>query len=50
MKQRKQQQSKGTVLLEQVKRKQQQIHNDHLDKLIKKKQKKTAFDKVNFNG
>lgn len=42
--------SKGSVLLEQVKKKQRQTANSSFNKLIKKKQKKTAFDKVNFNG
>lgn len=43
-------QSKGSVLLEQVKKKRQQTKSSSFNKITKKKQKKTAFDKVNFNG
>lgn len=41
---------KGAELLAQVKKKQQQKQDNGFQKATKKKQKKTAFDKVNFNG
>lgn len=42
-------QGKGAALLQQVKSK-QQAQSKSFDKVVKKKPKKTAFDKVNFNG
>ncbi len=43
-------QGKGAALLAQVKKQQLQKQENGFQKATKKKQKKTAFDKVNFNG
>ncbi len=43
-------QGKGAAILAKVKKKQEQSKDNGFQKLTKKKQKKTAFDKVNFNG
>ena len=43
-------QRKGAELLAKVQKKQEQSKDNGFQKLTKKKQKKTAFDKVNFNG